>query len=48
MPVIIALSRYGFILNVELKKFLVKATISSQYPFKYASYIGVSYHPKGL
>ena len=31
MPVIIALSRYGLVLNVALKKFLIKAMNSSQY-----------------
>ena len=33
IPVIIALSRYGFVLKVALKRLLVNATSSSQYPF---------------
>ena len=37
IPVIIALSRYGLVLNVALKKTRIKPTISSQYPPKYAS-----------
>ena len=32
IPVIIALSRYGLVLNVELNRFLVNETNSSQYP----------------
>ena len=48
IPVIMALSRYGFVLKVELKKPLVNVTIFSQYPFIYASCIGVSYSSKRI
>ena len=48
IPVIIALSRYGFVLNVALKKLRVNATSSSQYPFTYASCIGVSYSSSNM
>ena len=33
IPVIIALSRYGFVLKAALKRLLVNATSSTQYPF---------------
>ena len=32
IPVINAFFRYGFVLNVALNSFLIKETISSQYP----------------
>ena len=43
IPVKIARPKNGFVLKVELNKFLVNATILSQYPLTYASCIGVSY-----
>ena len=48
IPVIIARSKYGFVLKVELKRLLVNPTSSSQYPFTYASCIGVSYSSNNI
>ena len=48
IPVIIALSRYGFVLKVALKRLLVNPTSFSQYPFTYASCIGVSYSSRRI
>ncbi len=43
IPVKIARSRQSFVLKVRWNKFVIKATSASQYPFTYASCIGVSY-----
>ena len=48
IPVIMALSRYGFVFNVELKKLRINPTISFQNPFTYASCIGVSYSSRSI
>ena len=48
IPVIIPLSRYGLVLNVELNILLVKDTISGQNPSTYASCIGVSYSSRRI
>ena len=48
IPVKTARSKYGFVLNVELKNERIKATTSSKNPFMYASCIGVSYSSRRI
>ena len=48
MPVITALSRYGFVLNVLLNILRKNEVNSSQYPCIYASCIGVSYSSRSI